>query len=160
MTDYSENKSRTTIKKEAIELQKTGEKLMALTKTQLTGIDIPDELKTAIIEAKSISSFKARQRQKQFIGALMRQTDIEPIEKALRCIEDGISISKKQPSMALAWHEAILAGNNQVETEIMEKNPDADRQRLRQLVRNAHKKDSKSTKSSVRLLNYLKELSG
>ncbi len=108
MTNFSEEKSRTQIKQEATELQKLGERLISLTKAQLLCIDIPKELFDAIILAKSISTNKATRRQKQYIGALMRQIDLEPVLKALKQIEDGLTLSTGITKELKLWQKKIL----------------------------------------------------
>jgi ribosome-associated protein len=85
-TDY---KSRTQKKNEDRALQRLGEELVALPFSQLETIELPDELLTAIQLARKIKSRSARRRQIQYIGALMRHTDPQPIEAALERIRPG-----------------------------------------------------------------------
>jgi len=50
---------------------------------------LPEELLTAIELARKIRSHGARRRQIQYIGALMRHIDPQPIETALDRIRTG-----------------------------------------------------------------------
>jgi len=84
-----EYKSRTQKKKEDQALQKLGEQLVALPSGQLENMVLPDELAEAIELAQKIKSHGARRRQIQYIGALMRHTDPQPIEAALHRIRAG-----------------------------------------------------------------------
>lgn len=79
----TEYKSRTRIKNEYKALQRLGEQLVALPFGQLETMGLPDELLTAIKFAWKIKSHGARRRQIQYIGALMRHIDPQPIETAL-----------------------------------------------------------------------------
>jgi len=79
-TDY---KSRTRKKNEDRALQGLGEQLVALPSGQLESMELPDELLTAIEFARKIQKHGARRRQIQYIGALMRHIDPQPIETAL-----------------------------------------------------------------------------
>lgn len=79
-TDY---KSRTLKKNEDRALQRLGEQLVALPFGQLESMELPDELLTAIEFARKIQKHGARRRQIQYIGALMRHIDPQPIETAL-----------------------------------------------------------------------------
>jgi len=79
-TDY---KSRTQKKNEAKALQRLGEQLLALPLSQLETMEVPDELIKAIKSAHKIKSHGARRRQIQYIGAIMRHIDPEPIKTAL-----------------------------------------------------------------------------
>jgi ribosome-associated protein len=85
----SDYKSRTQKKKEDRALQELGEKLVALPFGQLETMELPDELLTAIELVHKIRSRSARRRQIQYIGALMRHIDPQPIEAALERIRSG-----------------------------------------------------------------------
>ncbi len=161
MTEYTDDKSRTEIKNEANELQRLGERLISLTSQQLSCIDIPEELKDAVLAAKTISSNKAKRRQHQFIGSLMRQIDPEPVVKAIQAIESGLGLKKNKSNTIEQLLDGLVSGDKTVAESILAKHPGADRQRLRQLIRNAQKKqiESKNKKATTALLNYLKEIS-
>ena len=79
-----EIKSRTKKKKDAEELQRLGLELNKLSVPQLERIEIPENLRAALIEGKSITSNKAGRRYRQFIGALMRDVNPESIRLALK----------------------------------------------------------------------------
>ena len=85
-TDY---KSRTRKKNEDRALQRLGEQLVALPFGQLEAMELPDELLAAIELARKIRSHGARRRQIQYIRALMRHIDPQPIETALERIRSG-----------------------------------------------------------------------
>ncbi len=86
----TEYKSRTQKKKEDRSLQHLGEQLVALPFSQLESMELPDELLTAIELAHKIKSRSARRRQIQYIGAIMRHVDPQPIKAALQRIRSGI----------------------------------------------------------------------
>lgn len=79
----TDKKSRTRKKNEDRALQRLGEQLLALPSGQLESMELPDELLTAIEFARKIRKHGARRRQIQYIGALMRHIDPQPIETAL-----------------------------------------------------------------------------
>jgi ribosome-associated protein len=85
----AEYKSRTRKKNEDRALQRLGEQLVALPFGQLESMGLPDELLAAIELAHNIKSRSARRRQIQYIGALMRHIDPQPIEAALEGIRSG-----------------------------------------------------------------------
>ena len=82
-------KSRTQKKNEDRALQRLGEQLVTLPSGQLEAMELPDELLAAIEFARKIRSRGARRRQIQYIGALMRHIDPQPIEIALARIRAG-----------------------------------------------------------------------
>ena len=84
-----DDKSRTRKKNEALALQRLGEQLVGLPPSMLETIELPDELLAAIELARKIKSHGARRRQIQYIGALMRHIDPQPIILALERIRMG-----------------------------------------------------------------------
>ena len=82
--------SRTQRKREALDLQKTGQRLVELDPGDLASVPLPQDMLDAIALYKRIRSFEARRRQLQFIGKLMRKIDLDPIQAALSQI-DGTS---------------------------------------------------------------------
>jgi ribosome-associated protein len=157
-----DRKSRTQQKNEARALQKLGEQLVALSSEQLAGIELTDELRNAVIEARKIKAHEARRRQLQRIGALMRAIDPQPIQNAL----ENIRLGDHQKNLAFKkiekWRDELKQGNRALIEEILDNCPDAERQRLTQLARNAHKEyeAQKGVKSSRLLFRYLKQVSG
>ena len=85
----TDSKSRTQKKIEDRALQSLGEQLVALPIGRLKAMELPDDLLTAIELAHKIKSHSARRRQIQYIGALMRHIDPQPIEAALERIRSG-----------------------------------------------------------------------
>jgi len=85
----TDRQSRTRKKNEDRALQRLGEQLVALPFGQLAAMELPDELLAAIESVHKIRSRSARRRQIQYIGALMRHIDPQPIETALERIRSG-----------------------------------------------------------------------
>lgn len=160
-TDPQDEKSRTRIKNEDRELQKLGERLVTLNQAQVSAIDIPQELKDAVIEARGIRSHQAKRRQIQYIGVLMRSMDTAPVIRAFELLEAGVSIRQKKPSGALVWLDRLLAGDDLAFDDVARACPSTDRQKLRQLTRNARKASGTpaSARSVKSLRLYLEELS-
>jgi len=155
-----EEKSRTAVKQEAEALQKLGERLVALSKVQVQAMDIPEKLKDAVLFAQTIPSHGAKRRQLQFIGSLMRTIDPGPVEKAI----DHLSLDRMKAQNRFKTIEAlrdnlIKGGDNEV-SRFMKTYPETDRQRLRQLVRNAVKElnQKKPPKSGRSLFKYIREI--
>ena len=75
----AERPSKSQRKREMSALQALGESLLRLSAAELARIDLPEPLREAIAETARISSHEGRRRQLQYIGKLMRSTDVEPI---------------------------------------------------------------------------------
>jgi len=157
-----DRKSRTQKKNEARALQKLGEQLVALPSEQLAGIDISDELRNAVIAASKIKSHGAKRRQMQYIGTLMRDIDPEPIQDALENIRFGDHQKLLAFKKIEKWRDELKEGKSALIEEILNNCPDAERQRLTQLARNARNEyeAKKGVKSSRLLFRYLKQVSG
>ncbi len=155
-----EPKSRTEKKKEAHLLQELGEKLVKLASQQLSAIGLPEELLEEIRVAKTLSQHGAYRRQMQHIGALMREIDPEPIQQAVKVIELGDYKKSREFHQIESWRDELINGNDSLLEEIFNNFPDAERQRLTQLVRSAQKEKIKnrSKKSARNLFAYLRQL--
>jgi ribosome-associated protein len=103
-------KSRTQLKKEAVALQRIGERLVALSGEQLKRMDIPQELMAAIEAIRGMTSHGARRRQLQYIGTIMRAVDVEPIYQALLEIEQGAYSQAQAFHQLESWRDRLVAG--------------------------------------------------
>ncbi|WP_158965668.1 ribosome biogenesis factor YjgA [Paraglaciecola sp. L3A3] len=153
--------SKTQIKAQADELQKLGTSLVHLGPSALAKIPMDTELLDAIMLARRIMRKKeGYRRQLQLIGKLMRNRDVAPIEQALLTIKS----SHKKATNALHKIEElrdtiIIEGDSKIESTLDEY-PLLDRQKLRQLFRQAQKQqaDNKPPKASRELFKYLKDV--
>jgi ribosome-associated protein len=75
--------SKSARKREAHALQKLGEELIAMRAADLARLPLPESLKEAIDEARRLTSRAALARQRQYVGKLMREVDVEPVRAAL-----------------------------------------------------------------------------
>jgi ribosome-associated protein len=90
-----ERPSRSARKRAAEAAQDLGEELIRLKEYELDAIELPEELREAIREARRITSRAAGARQRQFIGRLMRLIDPAPIEAALAMRNKGGSARRR-----------------------------------------------------------------
>lgn len=155
-------KSRTQKKKEDRALQQLGEELLTISAEQLVAIEMPEELAEAVRLGRKTTRHGARRRQLQYIGALMRKIDPAPIRKAL----DNLRLGDHRKVLAFKklerWRDALQEGDLAVVEDILIQCPEAERQRLMQLVRNARKEAGigKTVKASRVLFRYLRQVSG
>ncbi len=157
-----DGKSRTQAKNEDRALQVIGKQLVGLSSKQLANIYVPEELLEAVMVARKTKKRGAKRRQMQYIGRLMRNIDPEPIRNALENIRLGDLDKARSFHQIEQWRDAIKAGEEQVIEEVLASCPDAERQRLTQLARNASHdvQKGKGVKSSRVLFRYLKEIAG
>jgi ribosome-associated protein len=139
-TDYpdgslEEKSSKTKQKKAMLALQKLGEDLVDLNNKQLIELNLPEQLYDAIIEAKRINKFGAKQRQLQFIGKIMRRIDVTPIQEKLNAWKQVSLNQIAHLHRTERWREQLLTDPNAV-TEFAMKFPTADIKHIRLLIRN------------------------
>ena len=146
--------SKTQRKQEVSALQDLGAELVALNDEQLAGIELPERLRDAVMEARRITKFEAKRRQLQYIGKLMRSVEAEPIRAALDVVLARSRRETAAHKRIEAWRERLLADPGAVK-ELLAEYPGADARRLRALVRSAlHERDAGSPPRSFRELYH------
>lgn len=155
-----DNESKSQRKKDMLVLQKIGEDLIKLTKEQLATLDLPVNLLTAIQHMKSLTANEAKRRQLQYIGKIMRQVDIEAIKKALKNKKFNHKKDVEQFHHIEECRTKLLTYGDDAINLFMVEYPKADRQQLRQLVRNAQQdiNTNKNTGAAKALFKYLRLL--
>ncbi len=127
-------------KREAEAQQDIGEKLIALVPSQLAKIPMDDMLRDAILLAQRIRGKReGYRRQVQLVGKLMRQRDTTAIEQALHDVEHQHDAMNALFHQLEKHRDAIVAEGDSAIQAFMDLYPQADRQQLRQLQRNASK---------------------
>ncbi|MFJ2976157.1 ribosome biogenesis factor YjgA [Kluyvera sp. NPDC087067] len=151
--------SKSEIKRDAEELKKLGAELVALGKNALDKIPLDADLRAAIELAQRIK-MEGRRRQLQLIGKMLRQRDVEPFRQALD------KLKNRHNQQVVLFHklemlrDRLIEGSNDAIEDVINLWPDADRQQLRSLVRNAkkEKEGNKPPKSARQIYQYLREL--
>ncbi|WP_088329511.1 ribosome biogenesis factor YjgA [Lacimicrobium sp. SS2-24] len=154
-----EPKSKTQLKNEMHELQQLGVKLVDLGQGALDKIPMSPELNEAVMLARRINRKKEGfRRQLQLIGKIMRNTDVEPIREALAVLENKHQQLVRQHHQLEQLRDDIIAQGDEVIDQLMSEHPMLERQKLRQLSRQANKEKAanKPPKSSRELFQYLK----
>jgi|JFJP01.1.fsa_nt_gi ribosome-associated protein len=151
--------SKSQRKRESTALQGVGKELFELSREQLKKMNLPEKLLDALLEAKRLTSHEGIRRQMQFIGKVMRDVEIEPIEQQLAIIR-GESNHAKAAFHALETWRTRLIDNDAALSDWLALHPDTDVQKIRQLMRNARKEaaESKPPKSSRALFKLLRDL--
>lgn len=155
-----ELKSKSQLKREATALQKMGIKLIELPLEKLNLLPLPDNLKQAIIDAKSITSHGAQRRQAQLIGKLMRNADGEAILEGYQQLQDTASAQSAQFHVIEEWRERLITEGKTALTAFIADYPAVDIQMLRQLVKKAiaDQTNERNTGASKALFRYLRSL--
>jgi ribosome-associated protein len=155
--------SRSENRRQALEVLALGETLVSLTPAQLAKLPIPEDLLPHIEYSKRITSHGARKRQLAFLAKHMRRED----DATLQAIRDKLDASSEVSRREVAqmhrveqWRERLLAQGDTALAELLGQYPDADRQQLRTLVRNAiaEKAKNKPPRAYRELFQVLRDL--
>lgn len=151
--------SKSEIKRDAEALKDLGTELVELGKNALEKIPLDEDLLAAVELAQKIKK-EGRRRQIQLIGKMLRARDVEPIQTALDKLKNRhnqqVSLFHK---LEILRDRLVEEGDDVIPT-VLELYPEADRQQLRSLVRNAQKEKAanKPPKSYRQIFQYLREL--
>lgn len=151
--------SKTQRKKEMHELQSLGAELVALAESQIRELQIPDDLREAVLEAKRIKSHEARRRQLQYIGRLMRDVEPAPIRAQLDALIGHSAQEAARHRRLEALRDKLLADDEAL-TGYVAGHAGADLQALRTLIRNARReqKEGRAPRAYRELFRLLKAL--
>jgi ribosome-associated protein len=154
-----ELKSKSEVKREMIQLQIFGQSLIDLSKHQRSKIPFTEDIKDALILADKIKNkHEALRRHVRHLARMLSEADLEPIKHAL-----DVMANKHQQETAKfiklekMRDDVIDQGNDFVEG-LLSEHESMERQKLRQLVRQAakEKKAEKLGKYYKELFDYLK----
>lgn len=155
-----EHPTKSALKRQMEALQKIGEALVALPEAQLKKIPLENPLLDAIMTARSLKSHEAKRRQLQYIGKIMRNIDVEPVQAALEKVQNKSREGKAQFHQIERWRDRLIAEGDTALEQFIEQYPDADRQHIRQLMRKAQQdvKKQKNTGGETELFRYVRDL--
>jgi len=155
---YSERPNKTALKREMKVLHDLGRQLVELAQTKLETIPLSERMYDAVASGKKMKK-SALQRQLRFISSIMVEEDIEAIQLQLKLLAKPIQQANDEFHQLEQWRDQLIAGDNELSNTLVNE-LQADRQHLRQLIRNATKEaqQNKPPKSSRLLFKYLKEL--
>ena len=156
--------SRSQNRRDALDVLALGEQLVAMSAAQLARLPIPEALLPHIRDSQRISSYIARKRQIAFLAKQMRKLDDEVLDAIRDAMsKDGDAAKRETASLhrVEALRDALLGDDGDAAmTELLDTHPHADRQHLRQLVRNAHdeRKRNKPPRAYRELFRELRDL--
>ena len=140
--------SRSEQRRAALDVLELGAQLVALSAAQLARLPVPDDLLPHIRESQRITAHIAHKRQLAFLAKQMRKLD-EAVLTAIRDAMSTDSASARREVAAMHRAEALrdsLIGEvgDAGLTALLAEFPNADRQKLRQLLRNAREEKAKN----------------
>lgn len=101
--------SKSSRKRAAQAAQDLGTVLIGLRDKELDALDLPERLKDAIVEARRLTSRLALARQRQYIGKIMRDIDLEPIRAILDSRDEKTAIEAQRFKRIEQWRDRLIA---------------------------------------------------
>lgn len=152
--------SKSRLKQDAHDLQKLGTDLLDVPESEWTSLGLAENLVSALREAKRLHSHGARKRQLQYIGKLMRDIDPEPILQYFRQLRLKARQQAQRQHDLEGWRDRLIEEGDPALGAFLELHAQADRQHLRQLIRQAKKEhaENKPPRSSRALFRYIRDL--
>ena len=139
--------SRSEQRREALDIRSLGEKLVALAPAHLAKLPIPEDLLEHIHDTQRITSHIAHKRQLQFLAKQMRRESDETLDAIRDAMEVGGDAAKRETALlhkVETWRARLLDDGDVALGELLADYPTADRQHLRQLVRDAGEERAKN----------------
>ncbi len=132
--------SRSQQRRDALAVFDLAERLVAMGERELSAVPMPDDLRDLVRDSRRITAQIARKRQLQFLAKIMRREDdevIDAIRRALVRDRDETRRDTARLHRLEATRERLLSEGDEALAEFIAEHPGADRQKLRQLIRNA-----------------------
>ncbi|WP_238696217.1 ribosome biogenesis factor YjgA [Thiomicrorhabdus sediminis] len=143
-------------------MQDLGESIAELTESQIKKLQLPKTFTDAVLLLKTMDKGPALKRQKAYLGKILRQDEDLIVEIKEKLAE--IEAKRKQQNAHFhkleQWRDRLIGEGDAALHEFMEHYPQADRQQLRQWMRNAVKEQQqgKPPKAAREMFKYLRAL--
>ena len=154
------DRSRSQRRRDYLALHALGEALVRLSPGHLARMPLAEALRSAVMEARRLEG-SAYQRQLRYVARLVSEGDPEAIRFGMEYVSGSGPAAGARRWHLEARRERLVAGGDAAVQALMEECPDADRQRLRRMVRGARaerKRGEEGGRDARALIAYLREL--
>ena len=158
--DEYERPRKSAGKRDAEALQDLGKTLIELPAKSLARVPLPEILANAIALYKTLPTREAKRRQLQYIGKIMRGLEADPIKAAVAELEKDSMQQVARFKRFEAMRDKLIELGDEALGDIIARYPEADRQKFRQLARQAKQQRGANTPpvAARQIFQYLKEL--
>jgi ribosome-associated protein len=157
---YAVRPNKTQIKKDIAALFALGETMSKLSAPHLSSLELPENIDKAVKEVAGMSHTGARKRLLKYIASQLHKMDVSSILEKLARIQNKSAHSVREHHILEHWRDKLINEGHKALTELVDEQPAADLQQIRQLLRNIKKEveTNKPPRSSRLLYRYLKTL--
>lgn len=157
-----ERPSKSQLKREMHALQMLGERIIAMSPAERARFPLSEDMLAAVEETGRIRSHEGRRRHMQYVGKVMRREDLT----AIQAVFDEIEQEERRRDLAFhrleKWRDRLIDEDDSAVEAFIAEHPDADRQALRQLIRNARseRERGKPPTNARRLFKLIRDTAG
>lgn len=135
-TDNEEFITKSQIKREAEALKQLGREIYELPKKKRDKLPLSNTLLTALEEADRISNLNAMRRHFQYVGKILRETDVDAIKSAMEALEISPLSHQRNDARLEDLIEKLLTVGSKANEKLIQEHAQLNRQQLNQLIRN------------------------
>ncbi len=147
----AEGPSKSQKKRDAKALQDLGTDLLEQRREFILGLALPAELEQAVLEGQDMDR-GARKRQIKFIGRLLRDIDVAPVQAALASLHEDTAEDVRAFHHIEQWRDRLLAEGEDAVAELVAEVPDLDTAELGRILRAAAGSAGEGRKKASRAL--------
>ena len=151
--------SKSQRKRDMNALKRLGMALLEFSDDALRKLMLPEVLLEALRTGKRITSNNARKRHMQYIGKLLREVDIAPLQEAVDARNHQHTTHTREFHQIEALRDKLVQEGDSALPEVLAMFPRSDRQYLRKLLRQARQEHAnrQPPRASRLLFRYLRE---
>lgn len=155
--------SRSEQRREALDVLKLAATLAELSDAQLAQVPLSDDLRAEVVRTRAVTQQIARKRQTQFLAKQMRKLDDAELDAIRAALEHDKDRARRDTAVLHRleqWRDRLIDEGDDALNALLAEFPDADRQHLRQLARQARvERDANKPLHAYReLFRVLREL--
>ncbi|MFT0211230.1 ribosome biogenesis factor YjgA [Pseudomonas sp. F1_0610] len=158
--DEFEEKSKSQVKREMLELQELGLRLSAMKPELLDKLPLSNMLRKALDDTAKHTSPIARKRHKQYLGKLLRGHDLETIMQPVRLADTNSREYNERFHNLERWRDRLIEQGDEALNAFVALYSETDIQHLRSLIRHAQHelKQNKAPTAARKIFKYIREL--
>ncbi|MBU0500459.1 MAG: DUF615 domain-containing protein [Gammaproteobacteria bacterium] len=134
---YAVRPNKSAQKREMVALQKLADRLLTFSEQRLAPLGLSERTTQALAEGRRIKALDARRRQQRFLAKLLSGEELEPVDRFLEAIDGRNAASNRHFHELELWRDRLIDEGDEALEGLLEEQPQADRQQLRQLIRAA-----------------------
>ncbi len=140
LSDERVEPSRSQRRRDALDVLHLAQELVNLSPAQLEQLPLDDELREEVLRSRGVRQQIARKRQIQFLAKQLRTLEADELEPLRAALAHDRDLARREAATmhhVENWRERLIDQGDEALSELLQEHPHADRQHLRQLVRNS-----------------------